>query len=128
VLEAAGEWSRRLQSEADDAAALSGLVDKVNLKPGGIELSINLPLPVDGTHGAAAMLPITQACLMPEAFPNAVPVCEGLGAGRGPLCQCNCSAPLLNSRPPRYAAGATMTEAQALGLFPVSTSWTVRGD
>ena len=60
VLEAAGEWSRRLQSEADSAAALSGLVDKVNLKPGGIELSINLPLPVDGTHGAAAMLPITQ--------------------------------------------------------------------
>ena len=60
VLEAAGEWSRRLQSEVDSAAALSGLVDKVNLKPGGIELSINLPLPVDGTHGAAAMLPITQ--------------------------------------------------------------------
>jgi hypothetical protein len=29
------------------------LVDKINLKPGGIELSINLPLPVDGTHGAA---------------------------------------------------------------------------
>jgi hypothetical protein len=44
----------------DSEAALSGLVDKVNLKPGGIELSINLPLPVDGTHGAAAMLPITQ--------------------------------------------------------------------
>jgi site-specific DNA recombinase len=60
VLEAAGEWGRRLQSEADSAAALSGLVDKVNLKPGGIELSINLPLPVDGTHGAAAMLPTTQ--------------------------------------------------------------------
>ena len=60
VLEAAGEWSQRLQSEADSAAALSGLVDKVNLKPGGIELSINLPLPVDGTHGAAAMLPITR--------------------------------------------------------------------
>ena len=60
VLKAAGDWSRRLQSEADSAAALSGLVDKVNLKPGGIELSINLPLPVDGTHGAAAMLPITQ--------------------------------------------------------------------
>ena len=60
VLGVAGEWSRRLQSKADSAAALSGLVDKVNLKPGGIELSINLPLPVDGTHGAAAMLPITQ--------------------------------------------------------------------
>ena len=64
VLEAAGEWSRRLQSEADSAAALSGLVDKVNLKPGGIELSINLPLPVDGTHGAAAMLPITESFAM----------------------------------------------------------------
>ena len=64
VLEAADEWSRRLQSEADSAAALSGLVDKVNLKPGGIELSINLPLPVDGTHGAAAMLPITESFAM----------------------------------------------------------------
>jgi len=60
VLEAANKWSRSLQSEVDSAAALSGLVDRVNLKPGGIELSINLPLPVDGTHGAAAMLPVTQ--------------------------------------------------------------------
>jgi site-specific DNA recombinase len=60
VLGAASEWSGRLQSEADSAAALSALVDKVNLKPGGIELSINLPLPVDGTHGAAAMLLITR--------------------------------------------------------------------
>ena len=42
VLEAAGEWSRRLQSEADRAAALSELVDKVELKPGGIELSDKL--------------------------------------------------------------------------------------
>jgi site-specific DNA recombinase len=64
VLEAAGEWSRRLQSEADSAATLSGLVDKVNLKPGGIELSINIPLPVDGTHGAAAMLPIRRFLAM----------------------------------------------------------------
>jgi hypothetical protein len=55
-----GEWSRRLQSEADGAAALNELVDKINLKPRGIELSINLPLPVDGTHGAAAMLPIAE--------------------------------------------------------------------
>ena len=60
VLEAAGEWSRRLQSEADRAAALSELVDKVKLKPGGIELSVNFPLSVNETHGAAAMLPITQ--------------------------------------------------------------------
>ena len=60
VLEAAGERSRWLQSEADGAAALNELVDKINLKPGGIELSINLPLPVGGTHGAAAILPITQ--------------------------------------------------------------------
>jgi hypothetical protein len=43
VLESAGEWSRRLQSEADRASALSELVDKVKLKPGGIELSINFP-------------------------------------------------------------------------------------
>src|ERR1700674_3575374 len=33
VLEAAGKWSRSLQSEVDSAAALSGLVDRVNLKP-----------------------------------------------------------------------------------------------
>lgn len=49
ALEAAGEWNRRLQSETDRAAALSELVDKVKLKPGGIELSINLPLSLDGT-------------------------------------------------------------------------------
>jgi hypothetical protein len=55
-LGAAGEWSRRLQSEADRTAALSELVDKVQLKPGGIELSINLPLSVNGTRGATAML------------------------------------------------------------------------
>jgi hypothetical protein len=60
VLESAGEWSRRLQSEADRASALSELVDKVKLKPGGIELSINFPLSVDGTHGAAAMLSMTR--------------------------------------------------------------------
>jgi hypothetical protein len=60
VLEASGEGSRRLQSEADRTAALSELVDKVQLKPGGIELSINLPLSVDGTHGAAAMLSMTR--------------------------------------------------------------------
>jgi hypothetical protein len=36
VLEAAGEWSRWLQSEADSAAALNELVDKANLKPGSI--------------------------------------------------------------------------------------------
>jgi site-specific DNA recombinase len=60
VLEAAGEWSGRLRSEADSTEGLSELVDKVNLKPGGIELSINLPLAVNGTHGTPAMLPITQ--------------------------------------------------------------------
>jgi len=60
VVETAGEWSRRLQSEADRSAALSELVDKVELKPGGIELSINLPLSVDGTHGATAMLSVTR--------------------------------------------------------------------
>ena len=60
VVEAAGEWSQRLQSEADRSAALSQLVDKVELKPGGIELSINLPLSVEATHGAAAMLSMTR--------------------------------------------------------------------
>jgi len=60
VVEMAGEWSRRLQSEADRSAALSELVDKVELKSGGIELSINLPLSADGTHGAAAMLSVTR--------------------------------------------------------------------
>jgi hypothetical protein len=60
VVEAASEWSPRLQSEADCTAALSELVDKVELKLGGIELSINLPLSVDGTHGAVAMLSMTR--------------------------------------------------------------------
>jgi site-specific DNA recombinase len=60
VLEAAAQGSRRLQSEADRAAALSELVDKVQLKPGGIELSINLPLSVDRTHDAASMQSMTR--------------------------------------------------------------------
>lgn len=60
MLGASGEWSRWLQSEADSATALTRLVDKVNLKPCGIELSINLPMPVDVTHGVAAMLPIAR--------------------------------------------------------------------
>ncbi len=60
VVEAAGEWSRRLQLEANRTAALSELVDGVELKPGGIELSINLPLSVNGTHGAAPMLTMTR--------------------------------------------------------------------
>lgn len=32
----------------------------MELKPGGIELSVNFPVSVNETHGAAAMLPITQ--------------------------------------------------------------------
>jgi site-specific DNA recombinase len=36
------------------------LVDKVELKPGGIELSINLPLSAHATHGTAAMLSMTR--------------------------------------------------------------------
>jgi site-specific DNA recombinase len=60
VLEVAGEWRQRLQSEADSAPALKELVNKVMLKTHGIELSINLPLSVGGTHGVAAMLPMTR--------------------------------------------------------------------
>lgn len=42
ILEAANPWKGRLRSEADLAAALRDLVDKVELRPDGIELSINL--------------------------------------------------------------------------------------
>jgi site-specific DNA recombinase len=60
VVEAAVEQGRLLKSEADRDAALSELVDRVKLKSGGIELSINLPLAVGGTHGAAAILSMTR--------------------------------------------------------------------
>jgi hypothetical protein len=59
-VEAAGEWVRRLQSEADRTSALSELVDKVELKPGAIEFSIKLPLSVDGAYGAAATVSMTR--------------------------------------------------------------------
>jgi site-specific DNA recombinase len=64
VLEAADTWRRRLQSEAESAEALSELVDKVKLKQDGIELLVNLPVPVDGTRGAAAMIPFARFVAM----------------------------------------------------------------
>ncbi len=36
----------------------------MKLKQDGIELSVNLPVSVDGTHGAAAMIPITRFVAM----------------------------------------------------------------
>jgi hypothetical protein len=67
---------------------------------------------------------------VPGSFSNAVPVCEGLGAGRWPLCQYNRTAPLLNSRPSNVLStdsGATMTEAQALGLLVVVSLFVAHG-
>ena len=44
VLHAARTWHHRLQSEAEQASAISGLVDRVELKSDGITVSIKLPI------------------------------------------------------------------------------------
>jgi hypothetical protein len=44
VLHAARTWSHRLQSEAEQTAALAALVDRVELKCDGMAVSIKLPI------------------------------------------------------------------------------------
>jgi site-specific DNA recombinase len=44
VLHAASTWSHRLQSEAEQAAALAALVERVELKCDGMRVSIKLPI------------------------------------------------------------------------------------
>jgi site-specific DNA recombinase len=53
VLHAAGTWSRRLQSEIEQTAALAALVDRVELKCDGLGVSIKLPLA--GTEKSAQL-------------------------------------------------------------------------
>jgi len=55
VLHAARTWSHRLQSEAEQTAALAALVDQVELKCDGMGVSIKLPLA--GTEKSRAQLP-----------------------------------------------------------------------
>jgi hypothetical protein len=63
VLHAARTWSHRLQSEAEQTAALAALVDRVELKCDGVDVSIKLPLA--GTKKSQAQLsdpvPITRS-------------------------------------------------------------------
>jgi hypothetical protein len=55
VLHAARTWSRRFQSEAEQAAALGALVDRVELKCDGMGVSIKLP--IAGTEKSPGQLP-----------------------------------------------------------------------
>jgi site-specific DNA recombinase len=55
VLHAARSWSRLLQSEAEQTAALAALVDRVELKSDGIRVSITLP--IAGAENSRAQLP-----------------------------------------------------------------------
>jgi hypothetical protein len=43
MLKAASAWSKRLRSEAEAPGALDLLIDRVELRPDGIQLSIKLP-------------------------------------------------------------------------------------
>jgi hypothetical protein len=54
ALHAARTWSHRLQSKAEQTAALAALVDRVELKGDGIGLSIKLP--IAGTQKSRAQL------------------------------------------------------------------------
>jgi hypothetical protein len=52
VLHAARAWRQRLQAEAEQAAALATLVDRVVLRSSGLDVSMKLPLIDTEDHGA----------------------------------------------------------------------------
>jgi hypothetical protein len=56
ILAAAAEWSTRLRSEAEASTALKSLIDRAELHPDGIRLSIRLPLPTLGKPKASAAI------------------------------------------------------------------------
>jgi hypothetical protein len=62
MLEAASAWSKRLRPEAEAPAALDLLVDRVELRPDGIQLFIKRPIePFDKLVGCApASLKLTR--------------------------------------------------------------------
>jgi site-specific DNA recombinase len=68
VLHAARSWSRLLQSEAEQTAALAALVDRVELKCDGIRVSIKLP--IAGAEKSRAQLPDQVA--IARSFPMEV--------------------------------------------------------
>jgi site-specific DNA recombinase len=53
ILATAAEWSARLRSEAEAATTLGTLVERAELHPDGIGLSIRLPIPASGKPASA---------------------------------------------------------------------------
>jgi len=49
ILDTAAGWSTRLRSESETGLVLASLVDRVELRPDGIRLSIRLPISPEGT-------------------------------------------------------------------------------
>ncbi len=62
ILAIAAQWSARLRSETEAAAALKSLVERAELHPDGIRLSLKLPLPTSGkpVAGSATCISITR--------------------------------------------------------------------
>jgi len=56
ILAAAAEWSTRLRSEAEASTAIKALVERAELHPDGIRLSLRLPLPTFGQPQASAAI------------------------------------------------------------------------
>jgi len=54
IFAAAEGWRERLQSEVEAGAALSALVDRVDLTETGIRVSLKLPIPETASRPAAA--------------------------------------------------------------------------
>jgi hypothetical protein len=54
ILATATEWSTRLRSEAEASTALKSLVDRAELHPDGIRLSLRLPISPSGKPAAGA--------------------------------------------------------------------------
>jgi site-specific DNA recombinase len=60
IFAAAERWRERLQSEVEAGAALSALVDRVDLSEAGIRVSLKLPIPATASRPAANELIIAR--------------------------------------------------------------------
>ena len=65
LFSAAAAWTKRLQSEVEAGAALNALVDGVELKQDGIQVSIKLPIPSDEGGDAATPNELALARFVP---------------------------------------------------------------
>jgi hypothetical protein len=66
MLKAASAWSKRLRSEAEAPGALDLLIDRVELRPDGIQLSIKLPTESSEKSAGRGPVHLKLARLIPK--------------------------------------------------------------